>query len=547
MPNSSTHDPKIQKIARINNKRNGQYLEVIRFALPTGEFREIELPPSTVADPTAFAKALRDSGAILPGDYKPILLKAAAVLPKKEWVYEAHTGWTSDQNNYVLCDRSIGPDKRIKGIQPAEFSLSGNPRRRGSVQGWNKTVASVASGSSLMMCALCSAFAGPLLSIIGQESFGICIFGKTRKGKTVTTLAAGSVIGIGEKTNLLSWRLTNSNLEERLPEFNDSIFVIDDLQGLRESDRYGRIREFAYMLAQGQGTGRHSSYVKKHGGEHNQWRSIILTSAEYSISDLARKANTERQGGELLRLIDLPSVDDANETVFDRSPARSEAAFERRMEKLIEACKANQGVPFIAFVESLLKRKNLERFVRKRVDYFFGRAVGANDGPISRDIARKFAVLYAAGCLASAAEIVSWSRTEIRDAVLTCFHRARRLIRDDRVLLEEGLLIVERRLQTLPVFGKQSKSKFDFDYCENIAGFTKTNDNGRQVSLLKRDDFENLFSSRQQAHLVESALLANRRLTCAKLKRGSHTEAKKQHRWPDGERRRSLEIERSND
>ena len=49
-------------------------------------------------------------------------------------------------------------------------------------------------------------------------------------GKRIATLVASSLIGISRMENLLNWNITDARLEERLAEFNDLLFPIDDLE-----------------------------------------------------------------------------------------------------------------------------------------------------------------------------------------------------------------------------------------------------------------------------------------------------------------------------
>ncbi|WP_458757753.1 hypothetical protein ACSVBT_17485 [Afipia sp. TerB] len=41
------------------------------------------------------------------------------------------------------------------------------------------------------------------------------------------------MIGCGDSDHLLSWNMTANHLEERLREFNDCLFPIDDLEVVR--------------------------------------------------------------------------------------------------------------------------------------------------------------------------------------------------------------------------------------------------------------------------------------------------------------------------
>ena len=83
-----------------------------------------------------------------------------------------------------------------------------------------------------------------------------------------------------------------------------------------------------------------------------------------------------------------------------------------------------------------------------------------------------------------------------------------------------------------------SKKKYD-----EVDGIKRIDAEGRY--LIKRHIFDNLFVSRHQLELVEAWLLNNGSLTkgLPKAGRSGATDAKEQHIWPDGERRRSVEID----
>ena len=65
----------IRKVARIHDKSNDTYLDVIQFPISKSETRRLELLTSVVNDHSAFTKRLRDAGAVLPKD-KAILKQA---------------------------------------------------------------------------------------------------------------------------------------------------------------------------------------------------------------------------------------------------------------------------------------------------------------------------------------------------------------------------------------------------------------------------------------------------------------------------------------
>jgi len=96
--------------------------------------------------------------------------------------------------------------------------------------------------------------------------------------------------------DLITWNIKDARLEERISEFSDMPFPIDDLSNMDGSDKekYMRVRDVAYRISQGLSTARHSSFTAAHGGVHAGWRSIVLTSSEKSIRNLARAVKLDR-------------------------------------------------------------------------------------------------------------------------------------------------------------------------------------------------------------------------------------------------------------
>lgn len=540
-------DFKIKKIGRIHDKRTDTYLDIVRFSLPGKKTKELQLPPSVVADHVVFGKKLRDAGAFLPSvGLKDLLQGVAHTKPLTEWTYEAHTGWTADRKTFVLIDEALGENEEMVlgvNLNNSISDLTGRTSRRGTWKSWRVSAAKLAGYSSLLMCGTCAAFAAPLLSVTGQDSFGICIFGPTRKGKSVATTLPASVIGIGRKDQLITWNITDARLEERLPEFNDSVFPIDDFENLRERDRYLRVRGLAYRMAQGQGTARHTSFVQRHGGVHMQWKSVILTSSEYSIQELARRTNAERQGGEAVRLIDLPAITRECDHIFDRAPLNCDSPGWRAstFKKIALACATNHGEAYMHYLRRLLAMgDSLSSYVQQRIDFFLRRVTDELDGELSRDIARKFALLYAGGMLARRFHLVEWSKADLLSAISECYVRAKSLLRDDGVVLREGLLLLNKKLQSFPTWTHETKDQFDVEFCESIDGLKRPRE-GHKLHLIKGDSFDAIFDSLDQTRLVEDWLLKGGMITPSRKNEGAR-EAKCQHSWPDGRRRRGLEI-----
>jgi hypothetical protein len=383
---------------------------------------------------------------------------------------------------------------RILGINQgrAVDDASGRLSVAGEWKRWRSTVGKAAGLSSILMCSVCTAFAAPLLSLAGCQSFMICIVGPSRSGKSIATLTAGSVIGIGKASDLVTWNITDARLEQRLSGFNDCVFPIDDLMALRDQkdrDRYLRIQAIAYKLAQGWATARHDSFTQGRGGNHAGWRTIGLTSNEVSIRDLARKVGLERQRGEAIRLIDLPAFDGGQDHIFDRMPRKVSAAAmvdwkRQKFSDIAEACEENHGASYCRYISSLIAMgPRLAPFVQNRIAYFIRQVRDDRDTDLSRDIAKRFAILYAGGMLARRAGLVGWDGKELLSAIKKCYIKARTMLPDDGELLRAGLEVVNQKLATLPVISYRNAGQFDKKRCDALDGFKGRLDRDRSLLL----------------------------------------------------------------
>ena len=551
MSNTETH--RIRKIARIHDKANDTYLDVIKFPISETETSKLELLPSVVNERRIFERRLRDAGAVLPKDkiaLQQALESVASSDAPEEWIYERQTGWLKNRKAFVRVRGVIGDaGAKIIGVNQSKAisDRSGKESAAGKWKNWRDEVAGPARYSTTLMLAICIALAGPLLHIVRWQSFTINLFGRSTAGKSMATLLAASVIGIARTLDLISWKITNARLEERLPEFNDSVFPIDDLNTMRGDykEKYLRIRDLAYNIAQGQETARAAAYTAAHSGTHRTWNSIVLTSCEKSVHDMARLARLERQQGESRRLIDVPAVFDGLTHVFDRAPedvddidAWKGLAFSA----LSNAVEQNHGKAFRKYIRSLIARRaTLKEDVDKSIDDFVRRARKNSDGEIARDVTQKFGLIYAGGVFGIDCGLLPWTKRELLDAVMKSYVGARDLLPDTGVLLRGGKNAFKALRNRLPFI--RQKDRLTFAY-QNADGF-KEKVKASNRYLIKGDVFNNAFSSIEVRDLVVNWLIENGRITMGKLKKSagvSGRKPKEQHRWPDGERRRSVEI-----
>ena len=530
---------KLRKTARIHDLATGTYLERIEFKTSSRKVALIELPPSTVSDQRLFAKHLRDAGAILPNDkasLKTLLETTAGTICGLELVYAAQGGWTKNGKAFVRPDKVIGkPSLNIVGFRRSKpRDLRGRIKRRGSVASWKSSIAAPAQSSSILMFSVCAAFAPTILKIAGKNTFGFCLSGESRSGKTLATVVAGSVTGNGSIENLLDWNATDARLQEQLPEFNDCLAPVDDLMSMRGSDgdKYARIKSLAYIFALGAGTGRHSSYSPE---AKDNWRTIVLSSNEISIRDLATRSRAERNPGETVRFIDLPATFDGVTDIFDRAAPLSDRG-QAFWERWFKACSQSQGVVFKSFLEKLIALKpKVREVIKEHIEAFVNLVKTKSDGNLARDIAGKFGLVYAAGELAIQFRLVPWKSVALRGAISKCYFASRDLLPDDGVVFRSGRSALSTYLWELP-----KKAEIDADDNSMLNGFREEIPGGHR-GLVKREQFNAIFTSNAQRALVINWLIANKHVTLAKPSSGPK-KIKQQHFWPDGERYRSVEI-----
>lgn len=537
-----------RKVAKIEDQATGKVIERIAFRKSNGN-GEIELAPSIIHDRRNFERHLRDAGATLPRDKKEtteLLDRAANEQATESLVYAVRCGWTDGQRTFVLPSDAIGGSSdKVIGINPliSQGHGSGSRSEQGTWKSWRDQVARPAGQSSVLMCVMAFAFAGPILGPLGRESRTLVLFGPSRSGKTSVTLAAASVIGIASQAELPNWNLTDARLEQQLALFNDCLFPIDDLATLggKPHEIYQRLQNLAYRLTQGWGRGRHSSFNTSNT-TREQWRVIGITSSELSVREFAQAAGRQRQGGECVRLIDVPILMNGESNLFDRTKLPlNRAASADILGQLTEAVSQNHGAVFRRHVRNIIEqRSGLKGRLQKDVCRFAEFVRHKHDGILSRDVAETFGAAYAAGALAIRSNLLPWRERDLLDAIGKIFYAAKALLPDEGVALRNGLKSLRSLLKDIRHTARLGVDEIDFDKARGICE-SKTS---HRCYLVKNEAFGAIFATPQEKTLVLNWLRKKGRLTLVGSRQAprENRNAREQLEWPDGTRRRSYEI-----
>ena len=542
---------KFRKTAWIEDQATGKVVEQITFPKLGGGIGRIVLAPSIVNDRRNLERHLRDAGARLPRARKRaavLLERLGNELPATQYVYAAGCGWRDKGRAFVLPHGLIGSaTEPVIGINPHAFKNDtiGSRGEAGTWREWRDKVAKPAGQSSLLMCAISFALAAPLLSLLNRDSRTICLFGPSRSGKTTATLVAASVIGIGRTVQLPNWNVTDARLEQQIALFNDSLFPIDDLGiiGGKVRDAYQRIHDLAYRLHQGWGRGRHSSFATSNALVREQWRSIGMTSSEVAIRDLAHAAGCQRQAGECVRLIDVPVLIAGKDNLFDRTGK----TLERRasadiLGRIVEGVSRHHGRVFRRHALNIIKeRAELKKYCNEKIRHFSASVKAKGDGNLARDVAETFGLAFAAGCFAIRRSLLPWRESDLLGALTTIYSGAREMLPDPGVALRNGLGALRGVLRGIQRSAVQGVHNVNF---ETASGTCRTRRTYRRF-FIKGDAYNSIFPTAHEKALVTAWLLRKGRMTAAgPSKAGQPANLKPKHQivWPDGKRRRSVEI-----
>jgi putative DNA primase/helicase len=312
-------------------------------------------------------------------------------------------GWV--KNSFVLPYDSFGPD---------EVVFSGDPNIGFGTQGnWKSNVGKFCRGNSRLVFAASVAFAAPLMRVVGIEGGGFHFRGLSSKGKTTALQVAASVCGKvatgpGEDSYLLNWKSTANSFEETAQAHNDCVMVIDEL-GQADPKAVGDI---CFMLANGQGKARM-------GQAKRSWRVMFITSGEISLAEHMGKAGVETMIGQEVRLLEI-ATDVSEQGLFENiHSSKTPADFSNR----IKAATANHyGVAFKRFLSHLTSNTEaVEASCRAYMESFVQAVMPQNATGVVPRAALRFALVAAAGEIATELKLTGWRKGESFRAAKKCF------------------------------------------------------------------------------------------------------------------------------
>lgn len=346
----------------------------------------------------------------------------------RDWLFEYLI--SAEPEARARCVSSIGwhgaayvfPNETISAVVSTDRVLLQSSEKlehalnvAGTLDDWRSTVAALALGNSRLVLAVSAAFAAPLLVLTGEDGGGFHFRGGSSTGKSTALAVAGSVWGGGGMRGYVqSWRTTDNALEALAAMHNDACLCLDELSQV-ESKAAGAA---AYMLGNGVGkarAGREGQARKSH-----EWRVLFLSSGEMGLADKIRESGGRIAAGMEVRVINLRADAGAGLGLFDDIHGAANAAV--FAQSLKAAVGRSYGIPARAFLRHIVADRAAARdgIAKLRRGFVEAALPPSADGQVRR-VADHFALVAAAGELASSLGITGWPEGAAAEAVLRCF------------------------------------------------------------------------------------------------------------------------------
>lgn len=378
---------------------------------------------------------------------------------------------------FVLPDEAIGAEAEAVVFQSAA-AVEPAYAQAGTVNQWRDGVAALAQGNSRMVFAIACAFAPVLAHLVGEDSGGFHLRGKSSSGKSTALALAASVWG-SPATFPRLWRTTANGLEGLAAVHSDCLLILDELSQCdpREAG------DAAYLLANGQGKTRASRAGMAR--QPARWRLLFLSAGEESLSAMMGRAGKRSNAGQEVRLADIEADAGAGLGAFETLHQHpTGAALSLALKDAAGAAHGAVGVEWLRRV--VADRTSLAEQAGELVREFVTTHTRADaPGQVIR-VARRFGLVAAAGELATGYGLTGWQGGEAFAAVGKCFASwldgfGGSSAREDRALLDQVRAFFEShgasRFEDIAATAEQR--------IPNRAGFWRDGeDGGRQFLVL---------------------------------------------------------------
>lgn len=319
-------------------------------------------------------------------------------------------GWHNDR--YVLHNRSLGGKDDEIIVYHSNNVISNVLSERGTLVQWRDEICKLTAEQSRLVFSICCAFAGQLLEPLSYDSGGFHTLGSSSIGKSIMMCVAASVWG-NPRRIVRTWRQTDNALEGTASEHNDSVLFLDEISEIDPVI----IGKTAYMLSNGAGKSRSS----KSGTNLKPytWRIMFLSNGEQSIQQHMNNASQKTNTGIEIRVAHIEADAGSGHGVFDSLVmADSGSAQADKIKELASQYHGTAGIAWLNYVTAnkVETTAKAEQEIKNFMSQYHGLSSQAHR------VAKRFALVAAAGEMATQAGITGWQTGQATAAVKVCFN-----------------------------------------------------------------------------------------------------------------------------
>ncbi len=317
-------------------------------------------------------------------------------------------GWHDKQ--YILPDGAIGGDNKQLIVYQSAHAINSTIAQKGTLAQWRDELCKPLAEQSRFVFSIACAFAGQLLELLDDDGGGFHIVGSSTMGKSLSLKVAASVWGNPDKY-VKTWRSTDNALEGTASEHNDSFLPLDEISEC-DSKIVGKA---VYMLANGQGKGR--STTTGYNRTAKTWRIIFLSNGEESLQNFMAQAGQKTNAGIEVRVAHIDADAGKGLKTFDSLVLADTGA--AQADKIKELSHAYYGIAGIKWLEHITNDKAATKVtVKQLVNNFMSKYTDL--APQAHRVAKRFAIVAAAGEMATLAGITGWQAGQATTAVRVC-------------------------------------------------------------------------------------------------------------------------------
>jgi uncharacterized protein (DUF927 family) len=392
-------------------------------------------------------------------------------------------GW--HDGAFVLPDEVISPSEKDKSLLLQNVDRTANKfKTSGKLEEWQEQIAKYCIGNSRLMFSVCTAFAAALLPIAEETSGGFHIYGTSSTGKTTALLVAGSVWGGDSRKGFLeTWRATANGLEAVAELHNHSLLLLDEVSQVNPHE----IGEVVYSLSNGFGKSRMNKNTTAR--RKVEWNLLFFSSGEKTLEQIMQSVNQRLFGGQEARFVNIEADARADNGVFE--DLHGFESGNDLSKHLSSAARRHFGTAIRKFLrEVCADEKTVRSEIREARQYFTNKLRYKDaSGEVYR-VASRFALVAAAGVLASDFGVTGWDRMD----VIKCIERI-----FDEWLESRGTVgsfdTARGVQQVLSFIAQHGSSRFQsvtdtFLRIPNRAGFKKDNFEGETEYWILPEVFE---------------------------------------------------------